>query len=326
MKILLAIDDSSFSATATEFLATHFRPDQAEVMVQHATASLTETDLNYSWAPNLDWEGVRNAEEIVARAADRLRHAGFEVTTQVGGGDARLKVVEAASDWPADLIILGSHGRTGLDRLLLGSVSENVARSAPCSVAVIRSETAPSENDANQFEEPNEERRRRVLLAIDDSAEFSEATIQAVGQQMYPNRTEICVLNVIDPIYSTIASYSYVAHAHDVQAAQEKLVKRGEGLVARAGRLLRNLGFKVMTAVESGDARVKIVDYASQWMADLIVVSSHGRTGLDRLLMGSVSENVIRHAHCSVEVVRPAAVAVRSSVVEVSAVASVENA
>ena len=63
-------------------------------------------------------------------------------------------------------------------------------------------------------------------------------------------------------------------------------------------------GFKVQTAVEEGDPKSKILDHATRWGADIIVLGSHGRKGFEHFLMGSVSESVVRHAPCSVEIVR----------------------
>jgi nucleotide-binding universal stress UspA family protein len=70
---------------------------------------------------------------------------------------------------------------------------------------------------------------------------------------------------------------------------------------------MRCVGFKAETAVEVGDIREKIIDAAEEWGADLIVVGSHGRSGIPRFLLGSVAEFVARHAKCSVEIVRASA-------------------
>jgi nucleotide-binding universal stress UspA family protein len=75
-------------------------------------------------------------------------------------------------------------------------------------------------------------------------------------------------------------------------------------MLAQAAEMLRSAGFKVTSSVEEGDARSVILDRAATWDTDLIMVGSHGRTGLVELLMGSVSEAVSRHAGCSVEIVR----------------------
>ena len=135
----------------------------------------------------------------------------------------------------------------------------------------------------------------RILLAIDDS-KFSEAATQAVIAQYQPQGTEVKVLNVVDLAIPIPTSYAAAFH-------QESL-KHGQELEQRADRMLSKASYKTQTAVEEGDPKFKIIDQAAQWKAELIVMGSHGRKGLDRFLMGSVAEGVSRHASCSVEVVR----------------------
>jgi nucleotide-binding universal stress UspA family protein len=142
----------------------------------------------------------------------------------------------------------------------------------------------------------------KILLAIDDS-KFSEAAIEAVIRQATPQETEVKVLHVIEPIpiYPNGQAWGYGPEASQVLKEQRK---EAEELVARAGQTLREKNFKVMTAIEERNPKEVIIDSAAEWHADLIVVGSHGRKGLDRFFMGSVSEAVARHAHCSVQIVR----------------------
>jgi nucleotide-binding universal stress UspA family protein len=83
----------------------------------------------------------RNGEQLVRQAEEPLSKAGYKVHSAVEEGDPKSKIVEDAAHWHADLIILGSHGRKGMDRFLMGSVSDAVARHAPCSVQVVRIST-----------------------------------------------------------------------------------------------------------------------------------------------------------------------------------------
>jgi len=87
---------------------------------------------------------------------------------------------------------------------------------------------------------------------------------------------------------------------------RDEQMKLGGEVVERAAQTLRDAGYKVTTAVKEGFPKVVIIDHASQWRADLIMLGSHGRKGLDHFLIGSVSEAVARHALCSVQIVRPA--------------------
>ena len=147
MKVLLAIDDSVYSQAAIRAVIAQFRPDGMEVRVLNVVdwprdlpESLAFTPGGTSAGPILDLheETIRQGELLVARAAEQLRAASFAVSHEVREGDARHAILECAAEWTADVIVLGSQGRTSLDRFLLGSVSENVVRHARCSVEVVR--------------------------------------------------------------------------------------------------------------------------------------------------------------------------------------------
>jgi len=141
----------------------------------------------------------------------------------------------------------------------------------------------------------------KILLAIDDS-KFSEAATQVALRELRPDRTEVCVLNVVEPILAP--PYEYIGDVETLNAEQQKTLKHGKEMVGRTQQLLERAGFKVHPVVEEGDPKSTIIDYASHWKADLIIVGSHGRRGLDRFLMGSVAEAVARHAPCSVLISR----------------------
>lgn len=135
----------------------------------------------------------------------------------------------------------------------------------------------------------------KLLLAIDESR-FSEAATKAIIAQFQPQGTEVKVLNVVDlhlPIPTS-----------DAAAFRKLSLEHGQELVQHAETLLTKAGYKTKTSVEEGDPKSTIIDHAKKWKADLIVMGSHGRKGFDRFLMGSVAENVSRHASCSVEIVR----------------------
>jgi len=140
VKILVAIDESNFSEEALRALVAQIQPQAAEVRVVHVLQPIAFSappQMSAKYAPELE-EQTKQAEAMVKRAAQSLRDAGFKVDTMVEKGDIRLKIIDAAAEWKADLIVLGSHGRSGIPRLLLGSVAEFVVRNAPCSVEVVR--------------------------------------------------------------------------------------------------------------------------------------------------------------------------------------------
>ncbi len=144
----------------------------------------------------------------------------------------------------------------------------------------------------------------KILLAIDGS-KFSEATTQAVAKHN-PTNTEVAVLHVVEPLPVAVGDETRI-YITDIEAMRQAQLKRAEALVASAADVLRPAGFKVTTVVEEGHPITKIIDRAAAWKADLIVLGSHGLRGFERVLLGSVSEGVARHAPCTVEIVRVSA-------------------
>jgi nucleotide-binding universal stress UspA family protein len=151
MKVLLAVDGSDCSERAAEMVASQLPRASSDIRVLHVDEwpKGLPTELAFAEGPaaakavELSHERRRlDAEALVSRHAANLRAAGLRTSTVVRSGDAREGVLESAAEWGADLIVLGSHGRTGIDRFLLGSVSESVARHAPCSVLIVRTGSA----------------------------------------------------------------------------------------------------------------------------------------------------------------------------------------
>jgi nucleotide-binding universal stress UspA family protein len=89
------------------------------------------------YAPELEEQKIP-ARELVERFAKKLCGAGFEASTELEIGDVRVSILDTATEWHADLIVIGSHGRKGIESFFLGSVTESVARHAKCSVEIVR--------------------------------------------------------------------------------------------------------------------------------------------------------------------------------------------
>jgi nucleotide-binding universal stress UspA family protein len=145
----------------------------------------------------------------------------------------------------------------------------------------------------------------KILLAIDDS-KSSQAAMQSVMAMAWPPGTEIKVLNVVEPP-SLLMEREMSGPDPEFEEVWKALREQAKDLVAKATEALRKPGWNISPALEEGDPKSKIIDLANEWHADLIVVGSHGRKALHRFLLGSVSEAVARHAHCSVEIIRASA-------------------
>lgn len=144
MKILLATDGSKFSEAAIHEVACRINPKGAEVMILQAVEPLvfsTPPQMAPGYAPEMAEqreERLKEAKASVAAATKVVQSAGFAVSTRVVEADARTAILDVAADSGTDLIVVGSHGRRGLKKFLLGSVAESVARHAQCSVLIVR--------------------------------------------------------------------------------------------------------------------------------------------------------------------------------------------
>jgi nucleotide-binding universal stress UspA family protein len=125
-----------------------------------------------------------------------------------------------------------------------------------------------------------------------------------VVAQNRPQSTEVRVTHVVAPIEAFSYTEIPLAYVPKLEEVRKERLKQAQELVSRAARQLQDAGFKVETVVREGDIRTEIIDIAAEWQADLIIVGSHGRKGVERFLLGSVSEFVARYARCSVEIVR----------------------
>ena len=142
----------------------------------------------------------------------------------------------------------------------------------------------------------------KLLIAIDGS-EFSQAALRSVIARPWNTGTEVKVLHVVEPP-SILMGREMGAYDPEFETVWKALREQAKDLVEKAAEKLRAAGFTVSTELVEGDPKSQIIDAAKEWRADMIVLGSHGRTGLDRFLMGGVSQAVVRHAHCSVEIIR----------------------
>jgi nucleotide-binding universal stress UspA family protein len=159
MQVLLPVDGSEFSQTAVREVARRPWPQGSTVRVMHVIPTQMLTGIAYAppapalaaGAGSANWPPVlletykaisESAERLVDGIAESLRQAGLAVDTAIREGDARHEIVEEANAWPADLIVIGSHGYSGIKRWLLGSVAQSVVSHAPCSVEVVRKREA----------------------------------------------------------------------------------------------------------------------------------------------------------------------------------------
>lgn len=293
MKILLGIDDSPCSLTALDYL-------KQMPWSRHATwrlVSVVQTPaMVYAVPPIAAAEAVEAMEtqKVVQRewlsGVDRqLRTAGFESRAMIEEADARTALVEAAREDAADLLVVGSHGRTGLTRVLLGSVAGYAVVHAPCSVLVVKDERPGLGS-----------RPMDIVIGVDDSP-YAQDAVQWVRGREWPEGTTVHLLSAVASSGSRFVEANNVALR--ASRAQARLQQE---LVSRYERTLKEAGFRCHSAVSEGDPRIELENAARRLNADLLVVGSHGRSGLSKLMLGSVASHLVSHAPCSVLVVKRA--------------------
>jgi nucleotide-binding universal stress UspA family protein len=247
----------------------------------------------FTKAPLLLEEAKQSAQKSVDELAKPLVEVGLQVSSTVAVGNPRHGLPRYASEWKADLVIMGSHGRGAVGRLLVGSTTQAVLRHATCSVEIVRTKGPVAAGGM------------RVLLPTDGS-EHAQAAIAAVAARPWPQRSEFRV--IVSPEYPVlVGEYPYYAPEQIADLTKQSL-EHANAAVENGAAVMAKVGLKVSSEVlEPKDTPShSILEAAKEWNADLIVVGSHGRRGFDRLILGSVSETVALHASCSVEVVRVA--------------------
>ncbi len=210
-------------------------------------------------------------------------------TTRVLLGDPKATIVDHAAEVGADFIILGRDSAGSKD-FLPGSVANAVVRYAPCSVEVVRGDG----------------RTLRVLLGTDGS-DYSVAAARSVATRPWPSGAEVRIFSVVElhvPLFS--APYPPYLNHHAMENLRAEAMRRSEQALAASEQVITGAGLPESStvAVPTATPQEMILKEAADWGADLIVVGSHGRRGLNRFLLGSVSEAVASHAPCSVEVIR----------------------
>jgi nucleotide-binding universal stress UspA family protein len=297
MKVLVAYDGSDCAQAALDDARVAGLPAEAECLVLTVAENWLPPPSSYAMVATNFAAGVaehvrelqREAEGAAAQLGRHFPQWAVRAET-VTGSPARM-ILETAEAWGADLIFVGSHGRTALGRFFLGSVSNKVATEAHTAVRVARGRL---EEDVG--------RPARLVVGFDGTP-GAVAAANAVSRRRWPAGTQARLLSVQLPIPPMAADHMLTQIADWVR--EERARVRDAAQAAR--RELEAAGLSVSAVTREGDPKSAICDEAEAWGADSIFVGAQSQSRLDRFLLGSVSAAVAARAHCSVEVVRPPA-------------------
>lgn len=306
MNILIAYDGSEYATAALDDLQRAGLSSKATVEVMSVAnvwlppPNADNEDLLQAPFPEViararkrATEELSKTREIAERGATRLSEhfSQWEVRPEAIADSPAWAIIKRASEWPADLIVVGSQGHSQISRLVLGSVSLKIIAESPCSVRIGR-------KPRRSVEAPP-----RILIGTDGSVD-AVAAIAGVASRIWPAGSEARLCTAINTNISTVAAQpdiSIAAWINDHDENPEAWVTR---MIAVASEKLRSAGLQVTSLVKQGDPKKLLLDEAESWEADVIFVGAHGHRLFERLLLGSVSSTIALHAHCSVEIVR----------------------
>ena len=225
----------------------------------------------------------------LADSADLLGE-GINVSRKVLEGDAAEAIITEAGQQPETLIVMATHGRSGIGRWRLGSVTDKVIRHAEHPTLVIR---------ARDDEDAAPPTLREVILPLDGSA-IAEAAIPHAVEMAQVLGVGISLVRAVSPM-SYAEEYLPEGYERIAEGARENAE---DYLEATAARIREQAGTSVSTEAILGNADSMIIDAAQRSGDALIVMTTHGRSGVGRWVLGSVTDRVVRHSHSPVLVVR----------------------
>jgi nucleotide-binding universal stress UspA family protein len=287
MKILVAYDGSECADAALDDLRMAGLPADARIKVLSVLESWLPPPSGIEIIEHIDRD--QEYESLARRGAARLvsMEKSWEVEPETAAGSPATVIIEKADEWDADLIVVGSHGRTALGRFFFGSVSQKILHEARRSTRVAR----------GRIEEPGEP--VRLIIGVDGS-EDSEAAVNAVAARKWPTGSEVRVVsatwaapqvnspNMVGPITKWIL--------------EEKA--RVKKMIAQDIDKLTSTGLKIEVRVKDGEPKSILIAEAESWGADCIFVGARGLGRVERFMLGSVSSAIAARAQCSVEIVR----------------------
>ena len=285
--IVCPVDFSEFSRHALGYAEAFAERYDSRLSVVHVFPPPATLDLPEPIEANTATARARGELERFVGSVNGTRRVALRA---VAGSTPGKTIVADAEEARADLLVLGSHGRSGFERLLLGSVTEDVIRHAPCPVLVVPRRIADEPTAPTAF--------RRVLCAVD----FSEASLRALEYAM-------AIAEESDADLTLLHVYSFPPDLLPDPAAGASLAGLGEPMAAAKHRLegLVPNGLRdycvVDTVVQAGAVHSEILTAASALRADLIVMGVHGRSALSVMMFGSNTARVVRAATCPVLVV-----------------------
>jgi nucleotide-binding universal stress UspA family protein len=278
-KILVAIDGSESGKHALRESFKLASDEKCWITVVSVIPSY-EGDLGAMWINNVKEAMAKPCKLALSEAENIAKKERVLIKTVCEEGEIYERIVDLADAENSDLIVMGRKGTAGLQRTLVGSVTARVIGHSQRDVLVVPNDTSIG--------------WKSILFATDGS-KFSEAATDKAIDFAKSYGSKLDVITVVE------VTEEFMARA---PGALEDLVKKAKSMVEDVKKKADSKGIKAESIVREGDAYKVIINIAKKQKANAIIMGSHGRTGLKRLLMGSVTERVIGHAPCPILIVK----------------------
>jgi len=277
-RLLVPLDGSPLAEAILPVAEEWAKEDGAEVILLRAFLARPRLGADDS---ELQVRAVDEGEAYLKANAERLERRGLKrVRWGVWYEEPEAAIVQAVAEYGVDMIAMATHGRSGLSRLVLGSVAEAVVRSARVPVLLIRGQSAWKPWATG-----------KILVPLDGS-ESAEAIVPVVERLAGPRDLTIVLFKAVDPLASTALSETPTRPDQLMALRRED----AERYLAKVAEALWGKGLRAEFAVRFGRAAETITAFAGREQADLIAMATHGRCGLSRLLLGSVAAGVLKGA------------------------------
>jgi|YelNatPaOPRAMG01_1025707.scaffolds.fasta_scaffold04270_12 nucleotide-binding universal stress UspA family protein len=283
--IVVAYDDSEFSKAALLESLLWIKRHGGKAVLVHAVFFDAE---EFLIAPQQREKRFELGKKICYQTKEKFSSdfgLDEKLETLVCEGEPHEVIVDIASERDADLISMGTYGRKGFKKLFMGTVTSRVIVSSPCDILIVKK---PHKEYLGQY--------KSILLSYDGS-EFSKKALERACELSKVDGSEITALYVI-PQYEEMLEFFVTS------GIKESLIHDAQKILQNAKEIASSLGVVIKTEIAEGHAAEKIVEIAERLKSDLIIRGPHGWSGINKVIIGSIIENVIVNAPCPVLVVK----------------------
>jgi len=298
-KILVPLDGSALAQAILPYVMIVARGFHSRVILFHvAEAALDHEAPEQKTYADETMERMRPlAENYLVGVADEFRREGIDVETKVVKGRAAAQIVEHAEQENVGLIAMSTHGRSGLARWVMGSGIDKILRACEQPVLLVRPRDEEAGGEAAG-------RLSNIIVPLDGSnaAEAALPLAEELAKVLGLEAILIQVIAVETPVaFGPVTQDTWPVPSHVL----ERLDVVASGYLTGLANVLKNRGLTVQWEVFRGSPGSRIVEFAKETPDSLVVMTTHGRSGFRRWVMGSVADEVVRHTGEPVLVMRP---------------------